>query len=261
MNDPPPTLAIRPTVETLSRAADLARRLDLPLLEADAPSAHDLELMVTPDRLELHVLRSDDPDLVGGRPVCVDLSRVDATSGHGRSTRQPIARAIGLSQGQPPPRVLDLTAGLGEDAFLLASLGCEVVAVERSPVVAALLEDGVARIADDVPDVADRLTVRCADSLAVFAAGEVDADVIYLDPMFPSGRKTVERKPMRVLRRLVGHDRDADELFRAALAAGPKRVIVKRPARAAPIVDIPPTSTHRGAAMRYDVYVPAAMSL
>ncbi len=49
-----------------------------------------------------------------------------------------IAKAAGLNKGATPT-ILDGTAGLGRDAFVLASLGCKVQMVERHPVVAALL--------------------------------------------------------------------------------------------------------------------------
>ena len=61
---------------------------------------------------------------------------------------QSIAKAVGLKSGAMPT-VVDATAGLGRDAFVLASLGCKVTLIERSPVVAALLQDGLARAAQD----------------------------------------------------------------------------------------------------------------
>jgi 16S rRNA (guanine1516-N2)-methyltransferase len=45
--------------------------------------------------------------------------------------------------------VIDGTAGLGKDAFVLAGLGCKVTLVERHPVVVALLADGLARAWQD----------------------------------------------------------------------------------------------------------------
>lgn len=59
-----------------------------------------------------------------------------------------IAKAVGIQQGVRP-RVLDATAGLGKDAFVLASLGCEMSLIERQPLIGALLEDGLARGLDD----------------------------------------------------------------------------------------------------------------
>lgn len=66
------------------------------------------------------------------------------------------------------PNVLDGTAGLGRDAFVLASLGCKVQMVERHPVVAALLDDGLKRAKSD-PEigtwVSERMSLLHASSL------------------------------------------------------------------------------------------------
>ena len=59
-----------------------------------------------------------------------------------------IAKAVGIAQGVRP-QVLDATAGLGKDAFVLASLGCQMTLIERQPLIAALLEDGLARARGD----------------------------------------------------------------------------------------------------------------
>ena len=45
-----------------------------------------------------------------------------------------IAKAVGI-KGAELPSVIDATAGLGRDAFVLASIGCQVRLVERHPVV------------------------------------------------------------------------------------------------------------------------------
>ena len=59
---------------------------------------------------------------------------------------QPLAKAMGLTDGRTPTMV-DATAGLGRDAFLLASLGAQVTLIERSEKMHALLADGLARAA------------------------------------------------------------------------------------------------------------------
>ena len=259
--------------ELLRGAARLAVDLDLPLLERPRARGLDMLLVVTPVRLELRVVKGD---LRGGRPVYVNFSKLDTSSAPGRSRRQPIARSVGLARrSSSPTTVVDATAGFGEDAWLLASLGCRVLALERDPVVAALLRDGLVRAAADSSAAknrdfhkrlhlvgadaksllshmarADRLAVdELSDSMRRFCP----PDVIYIDPMFPPKRKTTQRKPLRVLRQLVGEDADAPALLQAALAVAKKRVVVKRPLRAAPLGD-QPTSVHRGKAMRYDVY-------
>ena len=142
----------------------------------------------------------------------------------------------------------------------MASIGCEVTALERSLVVAALLENAVQRIAQRQPDVAARLRLQCMDALdylAVLASEQRDPpDVIYIDPMFPPRRsKTVERKPMRVLRSLVGEDADATALLDRARQVARKRVVVKRPLRAEALDDVAPDLTFKGNAVRYDLYL------
>ncbi|MFA0173170.1 class I SAM-dependent methyltransferase, partial [Vibrio splendidus] len=84
------------------------------------------------------------------------------------------------------------TAGLGRDAFVLASLGCKVQMVERHPVVAALLDDGLQRAKKD-PDIGGWVSER----MKLIHASSHDAldklsndpnfeqpDVVYLDPMY-----------------------------------------------------------------------------
>ncbi|MGL9773657.1 MAG: class I SAM-dependent methyltransferase [Sodalis sp. (in: enterobacteria)] len=56
-----------------------------------------------------------------------------------------VAKAVGI-KGQGLPDVVDATAGLGRDAFVLACLGCRVQMFERHPVMAALLKNGLRRV-------------------------------------------------------------------------------------------------------------------
>ena len=254
--------------ELARTAAALAEDLGL-VYHPGVRSGAAMRLVVTPGRLELRVQRGEG-DLCGGRPVFSDPARLDTRTGAGRSLRQPLARAVGLGRGKGPaaPFVLDATAGLGQDAWLLASLGCRVLAVERSPLVAALLRDGLRRAGARDPRAFGRITVLQGDSrhvlgqIAAAAAGPRPGqleppcpapDVVYLDPMFPPKRKARERKSMRVLRALVGPDPDAAELLALGMLAARRRTVVKRTRRAAPLGE-GVTVTHRGTSLRYDVY-------
>ncbi len=168
------------------------------------------------------------------------------------------------SAKEPPPSVLDATAGLGRDAWALACLGCRVTGAERHPALAALLQDGRARAAAHprTREVAqERLAVLRADAREALGAG-VDAagerfEVVYLDPMYPQAARgrALARREMRMLRALTGGDPDARELLDAALAARCPRVVVKRPAGAAPLAPGGAFSA-RGKLVRYDVYLP-----
>lgn len=226
---------------------------------------YDLMLTLTHDRVELRWQGVDDEGRTDTlKPTFVNLTVIDGLSPRGRSLRQPVARAVGLAKGDPyRPVVLDATAGYGEDAWLLASLGCRVIAAERSPVMAALLADGLRRAAQLQPDIAARITLHHGDSVELmrqFAARVQSRDelpgVVYVDPMFPPrGKSARQRKPMWLLRKLVGDDEgDSVALFEEALRIAQRRVVVKRPLHAPPIADRPPAALHKGRAFRYDVY-------
>ncbi len=242
---------------------------------------HDLHLVWAAQnndthRLELRVAAHDHP-LRGGNGVASDLLKLDVTSPAGRSLRTPVLKAVGVKRGLPRPRVMDVTAGLGEDSWLLAAAGCTVVAVERHPLIHALLQDGLRRAAAQAPEIAQRITLatpqdalsalntlagepHTAPDAAPHAPPHTAPDVVLIDPMFPGPRKTAERKAMAVLRWVAGDDPDADTLLAPALAAATRRVVVKRP-RAAPALDgHAPSVTHGGRGLRFDVYAGADLT-
>lgn len=197
-------------------------------------------------------------------PIIVDFAGGKAAFRrlHGGGRGQLVAKAVGLGRGKRLPSILDATAGLGQDAFVLATLGCEMHLLERSPVVHALLEDGLTRAAEDVelaPIVA-RMTLQPADSIDYLEHGEDIADVVYLDPMFPHrDQSALVKKEMRVFRDLVGDDLDADRLLPAALHAARYRVVVKRPRKAPPLAGPAPSHTLEGKSSRYDLYTLRAL--
>ncbi|WP_323753921.1 class I SAM-dependent methyltransferase [Marinobacter sp.] len=177
---------------------------------------------------------------------------------HGGGTGQLVARAVGLQKTKAELHVLDATAGLGQDAFVLAGLGCKVTLFERNPVIHALLADGLARAAlnADCAAVVQRMTLQTGNSVDwLKEAGAEAADVVYLDPMFPHRDKSaLVKKEMQVFRQVVGDDDDSEQLLEAALAAARYRVVVKRP-RKAPAVNGPKPATQiEGKSSRYDVY-------
>jgi len=232
-----------------------ALRLRLAEVEFPAPFA----LVLTDTRLELRKL--DEPKLGA---VYVDF--VEGAVAHrrkfGGGRGQSIAKAVGLKSGAMPT-VVDATAGLGRDAFVLASLGCKVTLIERSPVVAALLQDGLARAAQD-PEigswVSERMHLLQGPAVDNLLALSERPDVIYLDPMFPHKQKSaLVKKEMRVFQSLVGPDLDADALLPAALKMANKRVVVKRPAYAGWLNEHKPSMAIETKGNRFDVYVMAAL--
>jgi len=237
-------------------AATLAHRLALPLVDVDQPADIDALLAFTADRLEMRMLTGDDA-LRGGKALAADFAAIDVTSPAGRSLDQPIFRAVGVRKRSQATRIVDTTAGWCEDTWLLAAAGCEVLAIERHPIVHALVADGLRRAAQFGPDIASRITYVLGDASRVLcdeAVRQGGYDVVYIDPMFPTGRKTQEKKPMRALRALVGDDSDAAAMFEAARQVAQRRVVVKRPGHGVPLADEPDVVT-KGKGFRYDVYL------
>ena len=175
-----------------------------------------------------------------------------------RLSRELLVRAARV-KGVAHARVVDATAGLGEDSFLLAAAGCELLLFERDPQIAALLADALRRAALDerLAPIAARMTLRAEDSIAALATGELSADVVLLDPMFPGRSKSAAvKKKLQLIQLLEKPCDDEEALMDAALAARPRKVVVKRPAKGPLLAGVKPSHSLAGKAIRYDVIVP-----
>lgn len=194
------------------------------------------------------------------KPIQVDF--VTGALAHrrkfGGGVQQDIAKACGLHQIRTLT-VLDATAGLGRDAFVLASLGASLTMMERNPIVFALLLDGLQRaqgMGDEVLQaIVARMTLHAGTAPEYFQATPPSQQVLYLDPMFPPRQKAAKVKAdMQSLHELVGVEDDADPL----LAWGHKqpfaRIVVKRPRLAEPLLQAEPSYQMLGKANRFDVY-------
>ena len=177
---------------------------------------------------------------------------------HGGGAGQLVAKAVGLQKTRATLDVVDATAGLGQDAFVLASLGCRVTLFERNPVIHALLADGLARasVNVDCAAIVERMRLLEGSSIEWLAQSEIEAaDVVYLDPMFPHREKSaLVKKEMQVFRTIVGDDEDSGQLLASALEHARYRVVVKRPRKAPAIEGPEPTTRVEGKSSRYDVY-------
>ena len=226
---------------------------------ASANKHTQLNFLLQLNQHALELLKLDEPKLGG---IKVDF--VEGATAHrrkfGGGRGQDIAKAIGLKHGFTP-HILDSTAGLGRDAFVLASLGCQVTLMERMPVVAALLDDGLerAKLNSEVSEIANRMNLVHASSIENMNLAQ-QVDVIYLDPMYPHREKTAAvKKEMRVFQSLVGEDLDADALLAPALALAKYRVVVKRPSYAPPLNNKKPSTSINMKKNRFDVYVNQAI--
>jgi 16S rRNA (guanine1516-N2)-methyltransferase len=256
---PPPDIAVVGKTSAFSSAAAvLALELQLPLATDPLPASLTHLLVLNEERLELRELGPHAPG-----PVYADFTAGAAAHRRrfGGGRHQPLARAVGLKSGVRPT-VVDATAGLGRDAFVLACLGCVVHLVERSPIIAALLRDGLRRAARD-PEIGSlaathlRLTVADGREFLGEIGNDQRPDVVYLDPMYPRrGKSALPGKELRLLRRLIGDDDDdAPELLAIALAQARRRVVVKRPRRAPSLAGPAPTMQIAAPNTRFDVYL------
>lgn len=181
-------------------------------------------------------------------------------SGEGR--KQTLAKAAGFTSNITP-FIVDATAGLGRDAFFLASLGAKIILIERSKKMHQLLEDGMQRAAAEGGRLAEtiaRMTLIHGDSNEILP--ELKPQVVLVDPMHPPrGNSALVKKEMRQIREIVGTDPDAEKLMQVALEHAQNRVVLKWPLRAAPMANIRQAS-HQilGKSTRYDVFVNAKLA-
>lgn len=171
-----------------------------------------------------------------------------------------IAKACGINS-KNRPYIVDATAGLGRDAFILASLGARVTLIERHPIVFSLLADAMARATSELPDIISRMQLMLGDSRELMGNLSERPEVIYLDPMFPLGAgSALPKQGMQLLQRLFEEDRvlweqQYSELIATALKTASHRVVVKCPRRQHTIENRVPSYRIEGRSVRFEVYV------
>ncbi|MGI6204546.1 MAG: class I SAM-dependent methyltransferase [Anaerovoracaceae bacterium] len=155
--------------------------------------------------------------------------------------------------------VVDATAGLGEDSLLLAAAGYNVVMYENDPVIAALLRSALGRARDtaELRGAAARMELREEDSVEALAReGGPEPDIVYLDPMFPERKKSgAIKKKFQLLQQLERPCGNGEELLGAAVAAGPSKIVIKRPLGGEPLTGRRPDYSVRGKTVRFDCIV------
>ncbi|MBT1451801.1 class I SAM-dependent methyltransferase [Glaciecola sp. XM2] len=247
------------------RAQRLSKKLTLPVYEINPQkkqhtfSGSQWQLVYTEHGLSLRL---------SSEPSWTDI-RVDFVSSalqyrklHGGGRNEAIAKAIGI-KGKSTLNVLDCTAGMGTDSFVMASVGANVTMLERHPVIAALLEDALLRLEDAQEPLLQSLSLVSQDAIGYLesfdSASSKPAEVVYLDPMFPHKKKSaLVKKEMQAFQRLLGPDQDSEALLSNALNYATSRVVVKRPVSAPELAnsqDRKPTMAIRSKKHRFDVYI------
>lgn len=173
--------------------------------------------------------------------------------------KETLARALGLKKSSPKT-IIDATAGLARDSFIIAALGFEITLLERTPVIFKLLQDAMHRAKQDEKTalIIARMHLYEADSILFLKKlSPADyPDVIYLDPMFPTRKKSaLPKEDMRLFHDIVGADADAETLLKIALTCAKERVVVKRPRLAVPLAGFEPSFSMKGSSSRFDIYL------
>ncbi len=169
-----------------------------------------------------------------------------------------LVKASRLKDFQGTPTAVDATAGLGEDAFLLASAGFKVQLFEYNPIISALLDDALCRAENDpqLAEIAKRMEFCHADSLKALPKLDYTPDVILLDPMFPARQKSgLIKKKFQLLQQLEQPCTDEQQLLSTAVSLKPRKIVIKRPAKGKPLAGTKPSYSISGKAIRYDCLV------
>lgn len=208
------------------------------------------------DRLTLQ--RPDDPKFT---PFYIDFlgGKLRYRGEQAGLKREMLARALG-KKPKDEPRIVDATAGLGRDSFILACLGFNVILLERSAILHALLQDAMlhAQADPEIAPVIARMTLVHADAVTWLPQlPETERpDIIYLDPMFPERQKSASvKKEMVILQQLLGAQTDGDDLLNIALTCSKQRVVVKRPRLAPALTNRPRAFSLTGKSSRFDIYL------
>lgn len=210
----------------------------------------DLALLVDDEGLALGA---------NGMVMRPDLSRMLPRLRPAALSRELLVRAARIKGEGGPLTAVDATAGLGEDALLLAAAGFSVTLFESDAVIAALLADSLRRAAlvPQLAAVVGRMRAVEADSVCALRDLDYEPDVVYLDPMFPERRKSAAtKKKFQLIHLLERPCANAEELMAAALAARPRKVVVKRPLKGPFLADVRPSHSVAGKVVRYDCVVP-----
>jgi len=241
-------------------AQEKSRLYNIPVAH-DLQSAEYLLIYESYDQSPGYICKLQKTGKQSPGPVIIDFNEGKAAHrrlfGGGRN--QPLARAAGIKPGVNPS-IIDTTAGLGQDSFVLASMGCKIRLLERNPVIFELLNNGLQRALNN-PDINDSIIqnmqlIYCdAISYLQQLPTEQIPNSIYLDPMYPERNKSaLVKKEMRYFHDIAGKDDDAVKILEKAIECRPKRVVVKRPKAALPLGEIKAAATIESKKTRYDIY-------
>ena len=236
-------------------ANQLSKQLNLPLINK-LNDQFSYVLYYQDDRLQLRSIKDKQ-----FKPFYIDFTSGKANHRRIFPGKELLVKAI-VGKQKKDFTIIDATAGLGRDSFVLASMGYNVTLIERNPILVALLKDGLQR-AKNEPKLSDIINrIDLIRGSAVQLLPQLTVNVVYLDPMYPHRDKnTLVKKEMRMLRDIVGNDNDAANLLVIALQCASERVVVKRPKHAENLNAQPPNFSLTGRSSRFDIYLTGASNV
>jgi 16S rRNA (guanine1516-N2)-methyltransferase len=176
---------------------------------------------------------------------------------YGKGRGQNLAKAVGMKFNKNRT-VVDATAGLGYDAFILASLGANVTLIERSEIIYDLLGKALIEALNfggEVSNIVKRMDLIFGDSKDILP--KLEPEVVLIDTMYKERKKSaLVKNNMRLVREIVGPDSDYLELVHVALNQARNRVVIKLPRYSDENKNYKPYS-HQilGKSIRYDVHM------
>ncbi len=172
--------------------------------------------------------------------------------------REMLVKAARIKGQEMPQTLVDATAGFGEDSLILAAAGFQVRLYEFDEIIAVLLQDCMDR-ASRIPELEEavsRMELICGDSVQGLKQLDYKPDIVLLDPMFPARQKSaLIKKKFQLIQRLESPCSTEEELLEAAIAADPKRIVIKRPLKGPHLAGRKPSYSLEGKAIRYDCFV------
>jgi 16S rRNA (guanine1516-N2)-methyltransferase len=234
-------------------AKPLASRLGLGCVDLQDASTGEFELFLSYRDGCLKLL---DRQTLKKGGLTVDI---EPRPGEQHSYPAPKKDLLAQAVGKKTLSIVDATTGWAQDSLALFRMGYQMTCIERSPIMAALIQDGFERLAQKDWVQNRQLTppsLLVGNAIELLGNLPEKPDCIYLDPMFPQKRKSsaATRKSMAILRDILGDDLDRQSLFDAAMQASGRRVVVKSPDHAEPLGG-KPNESYQGKLLRYDVYL------
>lgn len=170
---------------------------------------------------------------------------------------QDLEKACGINKNTKT--IIDTTAGMGKDSFILASYDVKIIMIEKNKLIYYLLKDGIERAINSnnqkIKNICKNMTLYNSNSIDFLQNFYEKVDCIYLDPMFTKENgKSLVKKEMQIFHNLAFYG-DNEKLFKIAIQKANNRVIVKRMLDSPLLINMQPSYQIKGKTVRYDIYL------